>query len=383
MPSGTAFVDEASGELLGAYDPTVKWQLQVVSRQLLGAGHRLRICHRHRRPDYALVEVRQGESYPYFAGLQACGLLWVCPVCAAKVQAVRAGELGDALAIWADHEGRSELATLTVPHGRNDTPRRLVDQLTRAYGKMIASRRYKDWAEASDLVGTVRGLEVTWGFVHGWHPHLHVLQLADAAGAGGRGSSATAPGPRHRAPAVDPKRAVELFEMWHHSILRHTDLDAPSRKAFRLQDATHAARYVTKMGKEYSWGAEDELVRSHTKRGRGVNLTPFDILRAAAEGRDGPWGPLWRAYEEAFKGRRQLVWSDGLRALLGTPDERSDQEVADSIGQLDPVLATITPDEWRRIRNGNHQATVLQVVALHGAEGLAHLLGALEGDAHG
>jgi len=368
MPSRTAILDEATGELQNPVDRTVKWQLQAAARSILGPIHRLRICHRHRRPDWLHVEVREGESWPYYAGLQACGLLWVCPVCAAKIQAVRAAELHHGLGYWTETGGDVELATLTVPHGRGDDLHELLEQLGRAYGKMIASRAYKEWAQRWGLAGTVRGTEGTWGPVHGWHPHLHVVQFRTVD---------------DTEASTDPRRADELFGMWHHAVTRHTTLAAPSRLAFKLQGADRASRYVTKMGTEYSWTTADELVRSHSKRGRQQSFSPFDLLRREVEGVEGPWRPLFREYAAAFKGKRQLVWSDGLRELLGHPDGRTDQEVADSIGADDAILATITPDEWRRIRDGNHQATVLEVVAHAGPEGLRFFLGSLMEGAHG
>jgi hypothetical protein len=353
-------VDEATGESVAAFDPTVKWQLQVIARSLLGNEHRLRICHRHRRPDWQEVEVREGQRFPYYAGLMACGLLWICPVCAAKVQAHRADELKRALGYWGESGGGVELATLTIPHGRWDDLHDLLRQLLKGYEHMCRSRRYRQWAESSGMVGTVRGLEVTWSEVHGWHPHLHVLQLRDESG------------------PVDPDRGRQLFDLWHHSLRTHTRLGTPSRRAFKLQDATKAARYVTKLGTEYLWTTEDELVRSHTKRGRGLSRSPFDLLRASADGVEGPWRSLWRQYETAFKGRAQLQWSRGLKHLLLGHEGLTDQQVADSIGAADPVLATLTADQWLWVRRGNHQATVLRVVAWHGREGLRHLLAGIE-----
>jgi hypothetical protein len=47
---------------------------------------------------------------------------------------------------------------------------------------MIASRGYKFWVEFSGIVGTVRGLEVTWLEVHGWYLYLHVFQLREESG---------------------------------------------------------------------------------------------------------------------------------------------------------------------------------------------------------
>jgi hypothetical protein len=40
---------------------------------------------------------------------------------------------------------------------------------------MTASRGYKSWAEFFGIVGIVRGLEVTWSEVHGWHLYFYVF----------------------------------------------------------------------------------------------------------------------------------------------------------------------------------------------------------------
>jgi len=53
-----------------------------------------------------------------YSSVQSCGSVWVCPVCAAKVQARRSKELGDVLS-WARREGHTvAMVTMTVRHDR-------------------------------------------------------------------------------------------------------------------------------------------------------------------------------------------------------------------------------------------------------------------------
>jgi hypothetical protein len=75
-----------------------------------------------------------------------------------------------------------------------------------------------------------------------------------------------------------------------------------------------------------------------------------------------------------FHGKRQLVWSDGLKKRLLGSEGLTDEQVAASIGEYDQVLATITLQEWKIIRRYNLQPYVLQVVQSHGRPGLLHLL---------
>src|SRR5690606_6073049 len=105
------------------------------------------------------------------------------------------------------------------------------------------------------------------------------------------------------------------------------------------------ARYVAKMGTEaYTWRTADELARSHSKRGREGRMTPFDFLRSAVAGSDGPWRQLWREYAEVFRGRRQLRYSPGLRDLLGALDFRTDEQVAASLEEPYALLQALSDD---------------------------------------
>jgi len=68
-------------------------------------------------------------------------------------------------------------------------------------------------------------------------------------------------------------------------------------------------------------------------------MTPWDLLR---EGRR----DLFKVYAEAFKGKKQLHWSRGLRELLGIPKEKTDAEIAAEIDPVTLLLATLERQEW-------------------------------------
>jgi len=89
-------------------------------------------------------------------------------------------------------------------------------------------------------------------------------------------------------------------------------------------------------------------------------VNPWDLLRIYTFGLDGITpelrevaaalgidkkraGALWLDFFSAFKGTRQLYWSNGLRDLLGLSEEKTDQELAEE--EMDPLaglLATLT-----------------------------------------
>ena len=359
IPSGTAFVDEATGEISEGYDPTVKWELQAYGRKILGHGHRLRICFRHLLPMSA-VEIRErieGGSR-FLGGLQVCGSVWVCPVCATKIQSERVREVRSAIEAWEASGGSVLHMVQTFRHTRWDDLASILERFNEARRSFRDGRSYQDAKAALGLSGTITSLEVTWGEVNGWHPHAHGLLFV----AGGVGPA-------------DARR--ELWPAWR-SAAERRGLDVDPR-AFRVQGGSSASRYVTKLGREYRWDSADELVRSHTKHGRIDSVTPFDLLRAHGADRDDPrWPGLFRDYAAAFRRRKQLVWSRGLKQqLLGT-DGQSDEAVAASLGEPYEVLATLGAADWYRIRkSGHHGGTVLQVYNLAGEEGLRTWLGTL------
>jgi hypothetical protein len=104
-------------------------------------------------------------------------------------------------------------------------------------------------------------------------------------------------------------------------------------------------------------------------------MTPFDMLRAYLDNPgDGRLLARFAEYGANFHGKRQLVWSNGLKKqLLGT-DGLTDQQIAESIGEADPVLAHIPLDQWHIVRRHNLQGQVLRVVADYGRDGLSHFL---------
>jgi len=362
IPSQTqvsAPLDLATGELLQAFDSLAKWELQNVARRYLDAGHRLSFCHRVRKADDS-VQVRMASEQPraFYAGLQTCGLVWLCPVCAPKIQAVRAAELKLAIE-HASAEGlHVDMVVLTIPHGRRDDLRELVAGFRKAYASMTQSRAYRELAAELGLVGTVVSHEVTWGEGSGWHPHAHVLRFRE------RGGPPAPSGELH-------DHDARLFEMWRRAVERR-GLGKPTVRAFRVQDARQAHEYVQKLARagRFAWGIDDEMVRSHSKRGREGRFSPFDLLRQGAEGTEGPWRELWRTYAAVYKGSRQLVWSNGLKRRLGASEGRTDSEIAESIGERYVWARILTDDDWALVRRHKARGVLLQVAELAGRDGI-------------
>jgi hypothetical protein len=141
-----------------------------------------------------------------------------------------------------------------------------------------------------------------------------------------------------------------------------------------VQDGREAAKYVSK------WGLEDEMTKAHTKKAKRHGLTPWGLLSAVLDGNAPEIAPeaaaaLFRLYAHAFKGRRQLHWSVGLRAkLLPEQVELSDQQIVERPDDERAVLlAELSSDDWKAIRRVHGQAAVLEA-AERGKDELASVL---------
>jgi hypothetical protein len=97
--------------------------------------------------------------------------------------------------------------------------------------------------------------------------------------------------------------------------------------------------------------------KAKSKGGR----TPFQILSDLVAGGEVEDLELWEEYESASKGRRALVWSPGLRDLMGL-DEVTDEQIADEeVGSADDVLFVVA--DWSPIaKNPRLGGQLLRVV---------------------
>lgn len=314
-----------------------RYELQAVARVILPKS-RLRVCmlcaSPVARPKVMYSPQRQAA---HLTGLMVCGSVWVCPVCAGRVSERRRGEVARAVS-WARDNGLSMvLATFTLSHAATDSLSDSLEALNAAYLSMRRRRDYASLQASYGLTHSIKALEVTWGEAHGFHPHLHVLYTVPAAveASALRSDLAGAwlPSLRGRGRSADQAHGVDVRATWG-----------------------DVHKYVSKMGRR--WGAEDEVTKANTKRGREVagevrRFTPFDLLRSVRDTGDPVHAERFREYAEAMKGRRQLRWSPGFRELVGLPKDATDEEIAanplDDDASAYP-LAYLGLTDWAAVR---------------------------------
>ena len=136
-------------------------------------------------------------------------------------------------------------------------------------------------------------------------------------------------------------------------------LGTPSfRHGIKLDDGSRAAHYVAKG----MWGLEDEMTKGHTKKGKAGGETPFDLLRAyLADGQDAQAAALFREFAECFRGKRQLSWSNGLKARFYV-DEKSDEQLSEELEDNAVLLGQITVNQWRDVLKVDGRGTVLRLL---------------------
>jgi len=265
------------------------------------------------------VLVQAGEHGARFAGLERCASVWACPVCSARILASRHDDIRDALASWNGLGGHVAMLTLTMRHHAVQSLAELWEGLSPAWARVTSGRGWIAEKERYGVAGWVRVVEVLHGR-NGWHVHIHVLLLLnDRPSAGGL-------------------RAWKagIFERWANALER-AGLARPGRLAQDLHliegRSDPLAAYFTKHGEagvaDIASSMSHEMTSAALKSSRLAHgRTPWALLDDAIAG-DSSAARLWREYERASKGRRQMTWSRGLRDFLGLSPELSDDEAAE------------------------------------------------------
>ncbi|WP_336671475.1 hypothetical protein [Tsukamurella sp. USMM236] len=333
------------------------------------------------------------------------------------VAAERAVELGNAIRACHAAGGSVFMVTLTMRHRREDALGQLWDGLSSGWraafggvawtGKAGTTDRPRRLGqrELFDVAGHTRTVEVTVGVDGaGWHVHVHALIFVGDVGL--EGALVRSWGDIIRrmlgwkeardVPAAWVARiafASLIYRRWRAG-LGKAGFDCGAAGVDVREVADHGGefigRYLAKATYDAATAAGYENAGGTTKRARGRNQTPFEVLYEISESVAArSWGirtprrwkilrdstdfllvdlttaevkevapPLlwrrWWEWEQESKGRRQLVWArsrSGHRAdlwdeiLQARGRERGDEEIArDDLGGV--VLGEISRSSW-------------------------------------
>lgn len=296
---------------------------------------RVRKCGRVTILPGGQVGVRKKAEAVGYAGLATCGSVWACPRCSARIMAVRRLELGVLIAAAAAQGMTVAFGTVTLRHRQGQPLAQLWQALTDGQRGVTNATKVKRIRQQLGRIGYVRATEVTYGG-NGWHPHIHTIQLFE-----GEVSQEQ----------LDELRDAE-FAVWKRQALNR-GLGAPMKKRYelrRVQDADVAfSDYFAKGVYDPSVARSAksvgfEMTGSQTKNGRRGSRTPWQVLEDFGKTGDLADWDVFEEYEKASKGKRALVWSNGLKDRFGV-DEIEDEEIADEeVGDRDDTIFWVT--DW-------------------------------------
>lgn len=335
-----------------------RWAIQAVAKTIM-PEERVKNCMRLVKPDRKTVDILKSRENTHYSGLTVCGSIWLCPICAAKISEKRRNELKKAVSTAKQKGYQVLLLTQTVPHYSHQRLKSVLGKFSKA---RTLQRQRSGWKKMSDrigLAGTLRALEITQG-ANGWHVHTHELLFIK--------------------PGADkiniPLVLCDILISWQRAC-KTAGLESPSAEhGVDLRDGSYADQYVNK------WGIEEEMTKSHIKHGREGGRTPFDLLRSVLAFGECDDGDLFREYAKAFKGKRQLVWSRGLRDLLGLDTELTDLELAEKEEESAELLGSLSLGQWRFILQKEVRGEVLEVARMQGWEGVLSYLAGLQRQPH-
>lgn len=321
----------------------IRFYLQALARELL-PGEKVGECMRTIAPYKTNVEIakKEGAKRAHYRNLVVCSRIWQCAVCASTITEQRRHELTDAIA---KSDYFPVLLTYTLQHKKADPLTDTLPALLSAFRALKSGRKWQDFTKEYSWVGSVRSLEVTHG-ANGWHAHLHELALLRIP----------------ITPVVENGIGRFIKRRWQESINKQGFNASWERGADVRSESKDITEYVAKFGRlpvGKRWTIEHEVTKSPSKRGKMKGNTPMQLLLDYGDG-DNVAGRLFQEYARAFKGRNQLVWSRGLRALLGLGAELSDEELTEKETTNGRVLATLSRSDWKKVISLKHRAQLLE-----------------------
>lgn len=288
-----------------------------------------------------------------FAGLSTCGSIWLCPVCAAKISARRAEELGVVLENVREAGYQLAMVTLTVRHSATDQLSEVWAAVSRGWHRVTGGKAWLADKRHYQIPGWAKAVEVTHG-QNGWHVHLHTVFAykgtpddIEALGQRiyGRWESGLKPTKKHKGFTALPGYGIDV------AVSEGGDLG-------------NLGKYLSKLGADLQ-GLSREVMQGAQKQAQGMNRTPFQIGRDLVDVGHKDDRAIWDEWQRTAPGHRAITWAKGFREQFGlTEAEATDENIAtEELGTVDDTVCIIPFHAWCGIK---HRACEILEVAEHG-----------------
>jgi len=353
-PGGSAVADTGeistiSGALVKQYGLsfTIRYFMHRVACEVF-PDNRCIICRRFKIPNKN-AEVLYNDKYgrAFYGGLMTCGLNWICPICGPKIAERRGAELVEGVN---NFHGGLVMFTLTMRHQKTDLLKQNINIISNAYRLLTHGKAWQNFKTYYGLAGMVSNLEIKWGPINGWNPHKHLLGFF-----------------------TYPVSEYEISEMtkslqdrFHKAIIKYggsgiAEIELSSKSV--VTNAEIVAEYVAKwdcMPYGRNWSIEAEMTQSHKKHNGHFTYYQLLELYSITQGEQKQfYYKLLQEYQQATKGEKSLVYSRGLRQLLGLNCEQTDYEIATEKKEDARKLITISDEIWRLVCKNNQRGHVL------------------------
>lgn len=219
------------------------------------------------------------------------------------------------------------LVTFTVPHYRHYSLKRLLgkidDKTGMRYARHIMFRSYEWLNKTPWLEGYVSGIENTWGYENGHHPHYHFLMYVDEIKM-----------PRH---FFDEKGKLDksaigdfFYNMWPWACQK-VGLDIPDREhGVKVEYGRNAGKYLAK------WSSANELTSQHAKESlKEGHFTMAELEQLVAQGRaDKHQIKALEEYYRVFHGVKILTYSEKVNLIREFYKSLSGKQKSKTLGQI-------------------------------------------------
>lgn len=263
-----------------------------------GNKHRTRNCHAvpaHNRNIYITLNSDDSASAAGVSGVQTCGSICSCPVCATNKMIEHGNNIRKALIYAEQNNLRPVMMTLTARHTRQMTLKYFRDAFRDAYNEFQRHRDFRALKDELGIIHQITSREITHG-KHGWHYHMHILFFVRPHMV------------KHAQSRTE--QAKSLTSLWLSS-LENNGLDATESNALDLSSGKNNKTYLAKLG--YDASPEGDLAFELTGN-ENKGKTVWDLLAMAHYGDIGAES-LYIEYVQTMSGHKWITYSKDIKRL--------------------------------------------------------------------